>query len=319
MSALAAEYPTSERIRSSSKRAAYFGRAALAFGMAAVTTETVVSRLAWRDNHTEITDEGSNVVLFGGLGIENSLEMASSLGQFSESQIESVKYSSNGLSPESIGNALARRYRTNQQEQELLVHSLGLNLFLKGVEALVLKNRGLEREGRQEEVVRIPEISKIIAISSPLSIEDTYMGPRVQKMLHIGYSGGLLSRAAVKCANSIRETDSSISSVGKAVLGAAISPLAGESAYTYMGKLRMLAGPPCQDGILDGLLTSRTDIRYIGDAAGDRVVKVNSSTENIDKRIVRPYRCNFEIVDTPGFGHANVEDFADNIIELLVA
>lgn len=261
--------------------------------------EAVLPRGLWRKRSTEIVDNGGDWLAFSGLGQDSGQYIASSLDQ-SLGPIDYASYSHRGINPRSIGRALTSYYDHRfpddgpAKSQNLLVCSMGLPTGLKGIEWCI-KNK-----------VKVPPIDNVVAISSPLSVNDTYLHKPALLIAGSHYPGGIFSKAVLEFGNSCLYDGFSLPKLGNHAWRAIKSSYTGHSPNLWTRQIALLCkSRKFEDNIFDGVITDSTTFYHLGNDEADRSVKITKARASLEA-FLEPYGAKLIPIDTPDMAHADV-------------
>lgn len=235
-----------------------------------------------------------------GLGQQSAQFIKEDAGDQIPGRIDYMKFSGKDISAQSVGRVLAPYFmqthsrRSNARpEQNLLCSSMGFPTYLLGAEWCM------------EQGIRVPELSTVVAWSSPLHAGHTFMEKEVRLVKKFPYPGGLLSKIAVEAYQRIHEAGFKLSSLGRCAIDAFVEAPKGCPPPFWSNQIRMLAdADSIKPATLDRLITGNTTLVHIGDKADHRV-NIPKARPDI-RRTVESRGGTYIEVDRPGSGHANV-------------
>lgn len=279
-----------------------------AVGTLALVGEKAAPKFIWPNSPTEIVDQEGDWLAYAGLGQQSADFIASGL-EPQLGTIDYAQYSPRGINPKSIGQSLAAYYEARAKQpggdrpQNIITHSMGLATYLKGVEWC------------SQNDVTVPPIDTIIAISSPLSIDDAYFRKAGLIVNNSHYPGGVFSKAAIEWINQGLYEGFKFHNFGRYAVNAIRASHSGHPPELWTSQIRLLASTrSLKSNAFDGIITRDTTIYHFGDDASDRTTKINLARQSLAK-FINPYGARLVPVDILGMGHANVPAVAARLAE----
>lgn len=282
-------------------------RLGVAVAATVVLSEVVLPAVCWRDNPTEIVADTSlpapsamsRCLVVPGLCHSDSRQIISEVRPLLPSQpLDGFSYANRGLTAASVGQALAkyyeRHYEPGKSSQSLLVHSMGLPLFLKGAEWCV-------RNGHY-----VPPVDAMAAFCSPPTAREVYGAQMLHGLAASRYRGGMLWKLGFDFSN--LWFDNGLTAVGayRALRGTMKEAFSGYSPRLGTSKFRLLAATRngYDESTLRALFTRDSHIYHCADPA-DGVIDIAASRTAL-RALLEPCGATVIDVDMPETGHGGV-------------
>jgi hypothetical protein len=296
------------------------GALAGAVALSGLVALDLMSVALWKKGSTKITTGLSSEatkrqprwLALPGLGQQDGQFIAEDLQAVIPGAVDWASYSSRGITRKTIGQTLARYFKKHYADnddsnpkQNVLLHSMGLPTYLKGVEWCL--NNG----------VTVPPIGVMMAFSSPMNAMDTFMQKHITIAARSPYPGGVFSKMGVEFYQRHLTENFKLSAIGNCLLGAMKCSYRDCPPALWVSQVRLLASAGSyQAGIFDGVITPETKVIHFGDE-NDKSVNVPAARKDLSA-FAKAHGATMIVVDTPGAGHANLSG-ARQYIPLLLA
>jgi hypothetical protein len=290
-----------------------------AMALSSIVALDLMSSALWEKGSTKITTSFSGPktgreprwLALPGLGQQDGEFIAANLREVLPGVVDWASYSSRGITRKTIGQTLGRYFHQHYDctaspapKQNVLLHSMGLPTYLKGVEWCL-----------QNGIV-VPPIGVMMAFSSPMNASDTFMPNQIRLAARSPYPGGVFSKMGVEFYQRHLSEHFRFSSIGKSLLGAFKSSYQDCPPALWSSQVRLLASADnYPTGIFNGVITPATRVILFGDEK-DESVNMFAARKDLSDFVIA-HGATMIVVDTPGEGHANLPGARKYIPQLL--
>jgi hypothetical protein len=178
---------------------------------------------------------------------------------------------------------------------KVLAHSAGLRTFLDAT--LLCRQAGVD----------VPHIDAITAISSPMYVGDVNLATSAKVAAHIPLHGGKVTKHVGESITAILQEDRhDIVHLARVALSTLKRPVHGAEPELWFSQIRRIAASrPYADNAFEGIITPRTDVRYLMDTR-DPIVHTERARRHLADFCMQ-YGAIFTPLQVDGLRHARME------------